>query len=159
MARGLNKVMLIGHLGSDPERRTTNSGQSVVNFTLATNENFKDSSGNLQERTEWHRIVVWGKLADICSQYLKKGRQVYLEGRLQTRSWDDAKSGEKKYATEIVCTDMQMLGGQRDQGGNEGGSSDYEQSRRYPQGTSGNNYTQSDTGSAMIENDKDDLPF
>ena len=159
MAKGLNKVMLIGHLGNDPERRETASGQTVVNFTLATNENFKDSAGNLQERTEWHRIVVWGRLADICSQYLKKGRQVYLEGRLQTRSWDDAKSGEKKYATEIVCTDMQMLGGQRDQGGNEGGSSEYEQTRRYPKDTSGNNYTQSDTGIGMIENDKDDLPF
>ena len=74
MAKGLNKVMLIGHLGNDPESRTTTSGQSVANFTLATNENFKDSSGNVQERTEWHRIVVWGKLAEICAQYLKKGR-------------------------------------------------------------------------------------
>ena len=74
MAKGLNKVMLIGHLGNDPELRTTASGQSVVNFTIATNENFKDSSGNLQEKTEWHRLVAWGKLAEICHQYLKKGR-------------------------------------------------------------------------------------
>ena len=93
MARGLNKAMLIGHLGNDPEMRVTASGQSVVNFTLATNESFRDSGGNMQERTEWHRIVAWGKLAEICNQYLKKGRQVYVEGRLQTRSWDDNKSG------------------------------------------------------------------
>ncbi|NTV61277.1 MAG: single-stranded DNA-binding protein [Chlorobiaceae bacterium] len=160
MARGLNKVMLIGHLGSDPELRTTNSGQSVVNFTVATNENFKDSSGNLQERTEWHRIVVWGKLAEICSQYLKKGRQVYLEGRLQTRSWDDTKSGEKKYATEIVCTDMQMLGGQRDQAGSEGSTQGYGQPRKEFQQSSGDFYAQpGQAPGAMLENDKDDLPF
>jgi single-strand DNA-binding protein len=159
MARGLNKVMLIGHLGSDPELRTTTSGQSVVNFTVATNENFKDGSGNLQERTEWHRIVVWGKLAEICSQYLKKGRQVYIEGRLQTRSWDDTKSGEKKYATEIVCTDMQMLGAGRDQGGSEGGGQGYGQPRKeYPQGSGG--YDPIDPVTKAIEdNDKDDLPF
>jgi single-strand DNA-binding protein len=160
MARGLNKVMLIGHLGSDPERRTTNSGQSVVNFTLATNENFKDSSGNMQERTEWHRIVVWGKLAEICSQYLKKGRQVYIEGRLQTRSWDDTKSGEKKYATEIVCSDMQMLGGQREQGGNEGGMQGYGTPKKDFQQSSGDYFPQTGQGTgAMLENDKDDLPF
>jgi single-strand DNA-binding protein len=159
MARGLNKVMLIGHLGSDPELRTTNSGQSVVNFTVATNENFKDGAGNLQERTEWHRIVVWGKLAEICSQYLKKGRQVYLEGRLQTRSWDDTKSGEKKYATEIVCTDMQMLGG-REQGGGEGAGQGYAQPGRTPQQSTGDDYASSGPESrAMLENDKDDLPF
>ncbi|TLU88278.1 MAG: single-stranded DNA-binding protein [Chlorobium sp.] len=160
MAKGLNKVMLIGHLGNDPELRTTASGQSVVNFTVATNENFKDSSGNLQERTEWHRIVVWGKLAEICSQYLKKGRQVYLEGRLQTRSWDDTKSGEKKYATEIVCSDMQMLGGQREQGGNEGSMQGYGQTRRDTQPSGPDFYQQSESSSgAMLESDKDDLPF
>ncbi|NTV98020.1 MAG: single-stranded DNA-binding protein [Chlorobiaceae bacterium] len=160
MARGLNKVMLIGHLGSDPELRTTTSGQSVVNFTVATNENFKDGSGNMQERTEWHRIVVWGKLAEICSQYLKKGRQVYIEGRLQTRSWDDSKSGEKKYATEIVCTDMQMLGG-REQGGPEGAGQGYAAKPvRASQQNAGDDYLSSGPDSrAMLENDKDDLPF
>ena len=153
--------MLIGHLGNDPELRTTTSGQSVANFTLATNENFKDSNGNVQERTEWHRIITWGKLAEICNQYLKKGRQVYIEGRLQTRSWDDKKSGEKKYTTEIVCSDMQMLGGQREPGGTgdyEGSTPSYEQPQmipspqQYPQGAS------SQSGS-MLENEKDDLPF
>ncbi len=158
MARGLNKAMLIGHLGTDPEMRVTTSGQSVVNFTIATNENFKDSSGNLQERTEWHRIVAWGKLAEICNQYLKKGRQVYIEGRLQTRSWDDNRTGEKKYTTEIVCTDMQMLGSGRDQGnqGFDGGSSSYQQPPA--QNTTYGNDLQ-EKGGEGSEQDKDDLPF
>lgn len=163
MAKGLNKVMLIRHLGNDPELRTTASGQSVVNFTVATSENFKDASGNWQDRTEWHRIVAWGKLAEICSQYLKKGRQVYIEGRLQTRSWDDNKSGEKRYATEIVCTDMQMLGSAREQGGGygeAGASFDRQQygqmQRETRQGTSD---TSSHHSGPAMENDKDDLPF
>lgn len=159
MAKGLNKVMLIGHLGNDPELRTTTSGQSVANFTLATNENFKDSNGNLQEKTEWHKIITWGKLAEICHQYLKKGRQVYIEGRLQTRSWEDAKSGEKKYATEIVCSDMQMLGGQREQGGgqnsNESSSLGYDRL----QNPSNNLSQTTPPAMQMLENEKDDLPF
>jgi single-strand DNA-binding protein len=165
MARGLNKVMLIGHLGNDPERRETASGQSVVNFTLATSEGFKDSTGNFQERTEWHRIVAWGKLADICSQYLKKGRQVYLEGRLQTRSWDDSKTGEKKYATEIVCSDMQMLGSNRDSGSGMGDSSYPQQERQSysrpsrPEPSSGNYGERPSSGGAAQEFEKDDLPF
>jgi single-strand DNA-binding protein len=163
MARGLNKVMLIGHLGNDPERRETASGQTVVNFTLATSEGFKDSSGNFQERTEWHRIVAWGKLADICSQYLKKGRQVYIEGRLQTRSWDDNKTGEKKYATEIVCSDMQMLGSGRDSGSGMGDAS-YPQERQpssrpsRPEPSSGNYGERPSPGGAQ-DFEKDDLPF
>ena len=167
MAKGLNKVMLIGHLGNDPERRETASGQTVVNFTLATSENFKDSSGNPQERTEWHRIVVWGRLADICSQYLKKGRQVYIEGRLQTRSWDDSKSGEKKYTTEIVCSDMQMLGSGRDSGGMGGGEQGFGggQERQSfsrpaprPEPSAGDFGGRPSAGS-MPEIEKDDLPF
>ncbi len=166
MAKGLNKVMLIGHLGNDPERRETASGQTVVNFTVATSENFKDSTGNLQERTEWHRIVAWGRLADICSQYLKKGRQVYIEGRLQTRSWDDSKSGEKKYTTEIVCSDMQMLGSARD-GGSAGNMGDggYGQDRptytpRAPrQEPNGGDYGNRPSAGAPPDMEKDDLPF
>ncbi|ASQ91271.1 single-stranded DNA-binding protein [Prosthecochloris sp. GSB1] len=158
MARGLNKVMLIGHLGSDPEMRVTASGQSVVNFTLATNEGFRDSNGNQQERTEWHRIVAWAKLAEICNQYLKKGRQVYIEGRLQTRSWDDPKSGEKRYTTEIVCTDMQMLGSGRDQG--DGGGS-WQQAPAAQKGGYQDNQGQGQGygGGQQAEADKDDLPF
>lgn len=165
MARGLNKVMLIGHLGNDPERRETASGQTVVNFTLATSEGFKDSSGNFQERTEWHRIVVWGKLADICHQYLKKGRQVYLEGRLQTRSWDDSKTGEKRYATEIVCTDMQMLGSGRDSGGSGMSEPSYQQERpsysrpQRQEPPSGDYGARPSSGGGMQEFEKDDLPF
>ena len=166
MAKGLNKAMLIGHLGNDPEVRTTTSGQTVANFTLATNENFKDSSGNLQERTEWHRIIAWGKLAEICGQYLKKGRQVYVEGRLQTRSWDDPKSGDKKYATEIICSDMQMLGGQREQNdgtrSNEGSlqNDDRPQMNESRSQYSQNNAVQTTSpAAAMLETEKDDLPF
>jgi single-strand DNA-binding protein len=158
MAKGLNKVMLIGHLGNDPELKVSTSGQSRVNFTLATTESFKDSDGNWQEKPEWHRIIVWGKLAEICSQYLKKGRQVYVEGRLQTRSWDDTKSGEKRYTTEIVCTDMQMLGGQREQGGgmsHEGSQQGYERH----QGTPEHQLPPAPPSGALLENDKDDLPF
>ncbi|NTU57340.1 MAG: single-stranded DNA-binding protein [Chlorobiaceae bacterium] len=162
MAKGLNKVMLIGHLGNDPERRETASGQTVVNFTVATSESFKDSGGNLQERTEWHRIVVWGKLADICSQYLKKGRQVYIEGRLQTRSWDDSKSGEKKYTTEIVCSDMQMLGSAKDSGGMGDQSfanqerPAFKQSRNEP---ASGGFSERQSSGSVPEIEKDDLPF
>ncbi len=114
----LNKVFLIGNLGRDPEVRSTPSGQPVANFTLATSRRWKDKSGQRQEQTEWHNIVVWGKQAEIAGQYLTKGKQIYVEGRLQTRSWDDKTSGEKKYRTEIVCDNFQMLG-QRGGGGTE----------------------------------------
>jgi len=108
--RSLNKVLLIGNLGSDPEIRHTPSGAAVANFRLATNEVFNDRSGNRQTRTEWHRIVAWSKLAEICGQYLRKGRQVYIEGRIQSRQWDD-QQGQRRYTTEIVATNMIMLGG------------------------------------------------
>lgn len=120
----LNKVMLIGNLGRDPEVRSTPSGQPVASFSLATNRRWKDRDGNRQEQTEWHNIVVWGRQAEIAGQYLSKGRQIYVEGRLQTRSWDDKQTGEKKYRTEIVCDNFQMLGGRGDssfQGGGGGG--------------------------------------
>ncbi|MBI5874280.1 MAG: single-stranded DNA-binding protein [Deltaproteobacteria bacterium] len=101
--------MLVGRLGKDPEIKYTPSGTAVTNFTMATSENFKDKDGQKQERTEWHRIVAFGKLAEICGEYLAKGKQVYIEGRIQTRSWDD-KNGNKRYTTEIVANIMQMLG-------------------------------------------------
>ena len=99
----LNKVMLIGRLGKDPEIRYTQSGSAVANFTLATNEYWNDSQGQRQEKTEWHNIVVWNKLADLAQNYLKQGSQVYLEGRIQTNSWDDAQTGQKRYRTEVVA--------------------------------------------------------
>jgi len=106
---GLNKVMLIGRLGNNPELRETTSGKSVCNFSLATSNKWKDKSGESQEKTEWHRIVAWGKVAEICHQYLSKGRQCYLEGSMQTRQWED-KEGIKRYTTEVVAVNVQFLG-------------------------------------------------
>jgi single-strand DNA-binding protein len=103
MAKSLNKVMLIGNLGKDPELRYTTSGVAVATFTLATNESWRDQDGNTQERTEWHNIVAWRKLAEICGEWLKKGKKIYLEGRIQTRSYDDKNSGIKKYL--LNCAD------------------------------------------------------
>ncbi len=106
---GLNKVMLIGNLGRDPELRYTQSGQAVANFTLATNEQWTNKNGEREERTEWHRIVVWGRQAEICGEYLSKGRQIYVEGRLQTREWED-REGNKRNTTEISANKVLMLG-------------------------------------------------
>jgi single-strand DNA-binding protein len=106
----VNKVILIGNLGRDPEVRSTPSGQPVASFTLATSRRWKDKSGQKQEQTEWHTIVCWGRQAEIAGQYLTKGKQIYVEGRLQTRSWDDRQTGEKKYKTEVICENFQMLG-------------------------------------------------
>src|SRR4051812_12237331 len=116
MASGVNKVFLIGRLGTDPEVRYTSNGGAVANFNLATNESWTDKSGQKQERTEWHRIVVWGKLAEVCGQYLSKGRETFVEGKLQTREWTD-KEGGKRYTTEIVAQSVQFLGGPRDRAG------------------------------------------
>ena len=112
---GINKAILVGRLGSDPEVRYTPSGVAVANFNIATSEEWKDKdTGEKRERTEWHRIVAWSKLGEICGEYLSKGRQVYVEGRIQTRSWED-RDGNKRYTTEIVASDVQFLGG-RDAG-------------------------------------------
>ena len=118
---GINKVILIGNLGSDPEVRYTPSGAAVANFSIATSEEWKDKdSGEKRERTEWHRIVAWRTLGEICGEYLSKGRQVYIEGKLQTRSWED-RDGNKRYTTEIVASQMQMLGSRDDSYGNSSG--------------------------------------
>lgn len=111
----VNKVILVGRLGKDPETRYTSSGQAVCNFTMATDETYKDRAGERQKRTEWHRIVVWAKQAEIAQQYLRKGSLIYLEGRIQTRQWDD-KEGQKRSTTEIVANNFRMLGG-RGEGG------------------------------------------
>ncbi len=115
----LNKVMLIGNLGKDPEVRYTTSGQAVASFSLATSEKFKNKSGDWEERTEWHRVTLWGKQAEIAGEYLAKGKTVYIEGRLQTRKWTD-RDGNEKYTTEIVGDRMQMLGGKGDAGSGSG---------------------------------------
>ena len=112
---GVNKVILLGNLGRDPELRYTQGGQAVANFTLATSESWNDKSGERVERTEWHRVVVWGRVAELCSQYLSKGRSVYLEGRIQTREWED-KEGKKRYTTEVNAQTVQFLGNSRNEG-------------------------------------------
>ncbi len=105
----VNKAILVGRLGRDPETRFTSSGQAVCNFSIATDSTYKDRNGERQKRTEWHRIVLWGKLAEIAQQYLKKGHLVYIEGRLQTREWEDKRDGQKRSTTEIVGSEMRML--------------------------------------------------
>jgi single-strand DNA-binding protein len=111
---GINKAILIGRLGSDPETRYTPSGVAVSNFNIATSEEWKDKdTGEKKDRTEWHRIVAWNKLGELCGEYLSKGKQVYIEGRIQTRSWED-KDGVKRYTTEIIATDVQFLGGKNE---------------------------------------------
>ena len=117
----VNKVILVGNLGRDPEIRSLPSGQPVASFSVATSRRCKDRDGNRQEQTEWHNVVCFGKTAEIAGQYLTKGKQVFVEGRIQTRSWDDKTSGEKKYRTEIICDNFQMLGSAPGGGGRGGG--------------------------------------
>ncbi|MAE94774.1 MAG: single-stranded DNA-binding protein [Deltaproteobacteria bacterium] len=119
---GINKAILIGNLGRDPELRYTPNGTAVTNFSLATSESFNNKQGQREERTEWHRIVVWGKVAENCAQYLSKGRTVYVEGRLQTREWEN-KEGQKQRTTEVVAQTVQFLGGPRREGGGGGAPS------------------------------------
>ena len=122
MARGINKVILIGNLGADPETRAMPSGMTVANIRVATSENWKDKqSGENKERTEWHNVAMFGRLGEIAGEYLKKGNKVYIEGRLQTRSWDDKTSGQKKYMTEVVANELVLLGGPSGGSGGGGG--------------------------------------
>ena len=124
MARGVNKVILIGNLGQDPELRYTGSGTAVCNMRLATTETYKDRDGNQVENTEWHNVVAWSRLAEICGEYLKKGSQVYFEGQLQTRQWED-RDGNNRYTTEVKVREMTMLGGSGGSSGGSGGGDDY----------------------------------
>jgi len=159
-----NKVFLIGNLGRDPEVRTTPSGQPVATFSLATNRRWKDRDGGRREETEWHNIVCWARLAEIAGQYLTKGRQIFVEGRIQTRSWDDQQSGEKKYKTEIICDNFQMLGGR---GGGDydsgGGSGGYDYDSGGGSGGGGGSYGGGGGGGGQSgganEPEDDDIPF
>jgi len=117
MAKSVNKVILIGNLGKDPEVKYTPQGTAVARLTVATNERYKDKSGEWQDRTEWHNVVLWQRLAEIAGEYLKKGGKVYIEGRLQTRSWDDKQTNQKKYMTEVVANDLVLLSGRGEGGG------------------------------------------
>lgn len=141
---GVNKVILVGNLGRDPEVRYTKSGQAVASFSLATSEKWTGKDGNKEEKTEWHRIVAWGKLGEICGEYLSKGKQVYIEGRLQTREWEDGE-GVKRQTTEVVANNMTMLG----QAGSGAASSGSSQGSPGSQGSSG--------GTDDFEDD--DIPF
>jgi single-strand DNA-binding protein len=153
----VNKVILVGNLGRDPEVRSLPSGQPVASFSVATSRRFKDRDGQRQEQTEWHNVVCFGKQAEIAAQYLTKGKQIFVEGRIQTRSWDDKTSGEKKYKTEIVCENFQMLGGGAGggaRGGGGGGShTDYEPDPSYGGGGG------SSSGGGSAGGDDDDIPF
>ncbi len=156
MARGLNKVILIGNLGADPETRAMPSGMTVANLRIATSENWKDrQSGENQERTEWHTVAVFGKLAEIASEYLRKGSQVYVEGRLRTRKWQD-KQGNDRYTTEIVANEMLMLGGRGGGGGGGpamGGPSSQEPRDRQE------SYGEPVSSSTERDDFDDDIPF
>jgi single-strand DNA-binding protein len=169
MARGINKVILVGNLGKDPEVRYMPSGGAVANLTIATSESWKDkATGEQKEQTEWHRVVMFGRLGEIAGEYLKKGSQVYIEGKLQTRKWQD-KDGQDKYTTEIVANEMQMLGGR---GGAGGGSSDFGggASSASSQGGGGQSYAPRQQAPAQSQPSKggsssgfdefdDDIPF
>lgn len=138
----VNKVILVGNLGTDPEVRSTPSGQQVANFRLATSRRWRDREGQRREETEWHTVVCWGRQAEVAGQYLTKGKQIYVEGRLQTRSWDDRQTGEKKYRTEVICENFQMLGARGEYDGGSG---------RYAEGQQ--------TAPPPAAPDDDDIPF
>jgi len=156
MARGVNKVILIGNLGNDPDVRYTASGAAVANISLATAESWRDKeSGEQQERTEWHRVVFFGRLAEIVAEYLKKGSQIYVEGRLQTRKWQD-KDGKDRYSTEIVANEMQMLGSR------SGGSSNQsymDQTPPHDESMSPGDKPQKTTAKSKDDDFDDDIPF
>ncbi|MES2801112.1 MAG: single-stranded DNA-binding protein [Bdellovibrionota bacterium] len=149
---GINKVIIVGRLGQDPEMKAVGQGATVTRLNVATSESWTDKTGNKQERTEWHRITVWGKLAELCGKYLAKGRQVYVEGKLQTRSWED--NGQKKYATEIVASTVQFLGGGASQGA---GASSSQNDSSVNQG--GGDFNFSDFGPEPSFNQSEDIPF
>lgn len=151
MARGINKVILVGHLGKDPDVRYAPSGQAIANITLATSEQWKDkNTGEKQERTEWHRVVFFSRLAEIAGEYLKKGSQVYVEGRLQTRKWQD-KDGNDRWTTEIVANEMQMLGGKGGGSNNDSFNQDASYGQPEPAAAS--------TGGGAPDDFDDDIPF
>jgi single-strand DNA-binding protein len=165
MAKSVNKVILIGNLGKDPEVKYTPQGTAVAKFSLATNERFKDKQGEWQDRTEWHNITCWARLAEIAGEYLKKGRTVYIEGSLRTDSWDDKQTGQKKYMTNIVANDLVLLGGGRGEGGGGGGGEEGGHSGGRSRGAAaGNDFDQREPAGAKnteksTEITDDDIPF
>lgn len=155
MAKSVNKVILLGNVGKDPEIRSTGGGSMVANLTLATSDRFQDAQGNWQDRTEWHNLVAFKRTAEIIRDYVKKGTKLYVEGKIQTRSWDDKESGQKRYRTEIIINDLSLLSG-RDEGGASPGG--------YSRGSSAGNYDQrpsaaSDEFAQSAEISDEDIPF
>jgi single-strand DNA-binding protein len=157
MAKSVNKVILLGNVGKDPEIRSTGGGTMVANFTLATSDRQKDAQGNWQDRTEWHNLVAFTRLAEIVRDYVKKGSKLYIEGKIQTRSWDDKESGQKRYRTEIIVNDLSLLSG-RDEGSggysrsdNRSGSQSSNYDQRPPAG--------SDDVAHSAEISDEDIPF
>jgi single-strand DNA-binding protein len=155
----VNKAILVGRLGRDPETRFTSGGQAVANFTLATDETFKDRSGERQKRTEWHRIVLWGKLAEITQQYLKKGMLVYIEGRIQTRQWEDKRDGQKRTTTEIVANVMRMLTSRAEGAAAGAGASGAPGGRAFDPDSEGGGLPDEMGGGAGPEISDEDIPF
>jgi single-strand DNA-binding protein len=156
----VNKVILLGRLGKDPEIKYTANGNAVCNFTIATSESWSDKNGQKQERTEWHRIVVWGKLGELCNQYLKKGREAFVEGKLQTRSWD-GQDGKKNYTTEILADNVRFIGGAATTGTGAGAGRTYNQNDSMNQDMGQNNYNQEQNFEIASDASfaSDDIPF
>ncbi len=155
MARSVNKIILLGNVGKDPEFRATAGGTTVANFSLATTDRTKDQTGNWTDRTEWHNLVAFQRTAEIVRDYVKKGSKLYIEGKIQTRSWDDKTSGEKKYRTEVLVNELVLLSG-KGEGGSEGGG--------YSRGTGSSSYDQRSSGPSddlvnSTEITDDDIPF
>ena len=165
MPKSVNKVILLGNLGKDPEVKYTPQGTAVAKFSLATTERYKDKEGNWQDRTEWHNIVAWQRLAEIVGEYLKKGNKVYIEGAIRTNSWDDRESGQKKYRTEIIANDLVLLGGRGEGGSSEEGGGGYSRARGAQAGGgkssgSGNDQRQPEPDYAQSTQITDeDIPF
>ncbi len=159
MARGINKVILVGNLGKDPETRYMPNGKAVTNFSIATSESWKDKqTGEQREQTEWHNIVMYDRLAEIAAEYLKKGSQVYVEGKLRTRKWQD-KEGRDRYTTEINANEMQMLGGRGGGGGGGSGTESRSEPRMAPSGGGGGERGAAAPRGPEPDNFDDDIPF
>lgn len=159
----VNKVILMGNLGRDPEVRFMPNGDAVCNFSIATTDSWKDKAGEKQEKTEWHNIVMYRRLAEIAGEYLKKGRPVYIEGRLQTRKWQ-TKEGQDRYTTEIIADSMQMLGGRDDNSSSQSSASQKDDFNQAPDRASSNDSqpaadTSSNSGASSFDEFEDDIPF
>lgn len=162
MAKSVNKVILLGNVGKDPEIKSTPGGMVIATFSIATSDRAKDKDGNFQDRTEWHNLVAFQRTAEIVRDYVKKGSKLYVEGKIQTRSWDDKTSGEKKYRTEIIVNDLSLLSGRGDEGGGGGGYSSgggYSRGSSSSSGNTGSFDQRAPANDYGAEITDDDIPF